>query len=180
MNHYILCTIDDNKIIAEEIAKLLIQHVWKLRELLTIMIFDKKSQFILLMWNTICKMLKIQIKLSIAFHSKIDEQNEIFNQKIKRYLRAYVNNQQNDWIYYYLWSSIHSTHQFSQLFKSFHFLSITNSNREWVSIFLHQRTTSSENECNVLEKEKLSSSWKKSESLSKTHKKESTQSSYTR
>jgi hypothetical protein len=42
-------------------------------------------------------MLKIKAKLFIAFHSKTNEQSEIFNQKMKRYLRVYVNHQQNDW-----------------------------------------------------------------------------------
>jgi hypothetical protein len=96
MHHYISCTTDDNETTAKEIAKLLIQHVWKLHKLFTIMIFDRESQFISLMWNTICKMFKIKTKLSIAFHSKIDEQSEIFNQEMKRYLRAYVNHQQDD------------------------------------------------------------------------------------
>jgi hypothetical protein len=41
-------------------------------------------------------MLKIKAKLFIAFHSKTNEQSEIFNQKMKRYLRAYVNHQQDD------------------------------------------------------------------------------------
>jgi hypothetical protein len=42
-------------------------------------------------------MLKIKTKLFIAFHSKTNEQSEIFNQKMKRYLRVYINHQQNDW-----------------------------------------------------------------------------------
>ncbi len=98
MHHYISCITDDNEITTEEIVKLLIQHVWKLHELFTIMIFDKDSQFISLMWNTIYKMLKIKTKLSVAFHSKIDEQSEISDQKMKWYLRAYVNHQQDDWV----------------------------------------------------------------------------------
>jgi hypothetical protein len=35
--------------------------------------------------------------LSIAFHSETDDQSEIVNQKIKRYLRTYCNYQQDDW-----------------------------------------------------------------------------------
>ncbi len=41
--------------------------------------------------------MKINVKLSIAFHLKIDEQSEIANQEMKRYLRSYCNYQQNDW-----------------------------------------------------------------------------------
>jgi hypothetical protein len=97
MHHYISCTTNENETTTEKTAKLLIQHVWKLHELLTTMIYDRDLQFISLVWNIICKMLKIKAKLFIAFHSKTNEQSEIFNQEMKRYLRAYVNHQQNDW-----------------------------------------------------------------------------------
>jgi hypothetical protein len=70
-----------------------------LHELLTMMISNRDSQFIFLIWDTICKMLKIKAKLFTAFHSKTNEQSEIFNQKMKRYLRVYVNHQQNDWLF---------------------------------------------------------------------------------
>jgi hypothetical protein len=97
MHHYISCTIDENEITIEKIVKLLIQHVWKLHELLITMISNRDFQFIFFVWNTICKMLKIKTKLFIAFHSETNEQSEIFNQKMKRYLRVYVNHQQDDW-----------------------------------------------------------------------------------
>jgi hypothetical protein len=98
MHHYISCITNENETTAKETAKLLIQHVWKLHELLITMISNRDSQFISLIWDTICKMLKIKAKLFIAFHSETNEQSEIFNQEMKRYLRAYVNHQQNDWV----------------------------------------------------------------------------------
>jgi hypothetical protein len=98
IHHYISCITDENETTTEKTAKLLIQHLWKLHELLITMISDRDFQFISLVWETICKMLKIKAKLFIAFHSETNEQSEIFNQKMKRYLRVYVNHQQNDWI----------------------------------------------------------------------------------
>jgi hypothetical protein len=56
-----------------------------------------RSQFIFLIWKKVCQMLKINIKLSTAFHSETNEQSEIANQEMKRYLRSYCNYQQNDW-----------------------------------------------------------------------------------
>jgi hypothetical protein len=97
MHHYISCTTNENETTIEKTVKLLIQHVWKLHELSTTMISDRDSQFVSLIWDTICRMLKIKAKLFIAFHSETNEQSEIFNQEMKRYLRAYVNHQQNDW-----------------------------------------------------------------------------------
>jgi hypothetical protein len=98
MHHYISCTIDENEITIEKTIKRFIQHVWKLHELLITMIFDRESQLISLVWDTICKMLRIKTKLFTAFHSQTNEQSEIFNQEMKRYLRVYVNHQQNDWV----------------------------------------------------------------------------------
>jgi hypothetical protein len=97
MHHYISCTTNENETTIEETIKLFIQHVWKLHELSITMISNKDSKFISLIWNTICRMLRIKTKLFTAFHSKTNEQSELFNQKMKRYLRAYVNHQQNDW-----------------------------------------------------------------------------------
>jgi hypothetical protein len=71
--------------------------VWKLHELSSIIVFDRESQFISNVWKILCQTLRINVKLSIAFHSKIDEQSEIANQEMKRYLRNYCNYQQDDW-----------------------------------------------------------------------------------
>ncbi len=97
MHHYVLCTIKKNETFAEKTIKLLINHVWKLHELLSIIISNRKSQFISFLWKTICQILKIDVKLSTAFRLEIDDQSEIVNQKMKRYLRNYCNYQQNDW-----------------------------------------------------------------------------------
>jgi hypothetical protein len=43
MHHYIFCTTNENETTTEKTAKLLIQHVWKLHELLITMIFDRDS-----------------------------------------------------------------------------------------------------------------------------------------
>jgi hypothetical protein len=98
MHHYIFCTTYENEIIVEETTKLFIQHVWKLHELSKTMISNKESHFISLIWNIVCKMLRIKTKLFITFHSKTNDQSEIFNQKMKKYLREYVNHQHNNWI----------------------------------------------------------------------------------
>ncbi len=46
MHHYIFCIINKNEITIEKVVKLLIQHVWKLHELLTTMISNRIFQFI--------------------------------------------------------------------------------------------------------------------------------------
>jgi hypothetical protein len=98
MHHYVLCTAEEDDTSAEETTKLLINNVWKLHELSSTIVLNRDSQFVSLVWKTICKALKINIKLSTAFHSETNDQSEIANQKIKRYLRVYCNYQQDDWI----------------------------------------------------------------------------------
>jgi hypothetical protein len=97
MHHYVSCIVEEDETSAKETVKLLINHVWKLHELSNTIVSNRESQFISLVWKTVCRMLKIDVKLSIAFHSETDDQSEIANQKMKRYLRSYCNYQQNDW-----------------------------------------------------------------------------------
>ncbi len=77
---------------------MLIDHIWKLHDLFTIIISDRDSQFVSLVWESLCKMFKIKTKLSTTFHLESDEQSERNNQEMKRYLRFYVNYQRNDWV----------------------------------------------------------------------------------
>jgi hypothetical protein len=97
MHHYISCITEEDETTVEKTARLLINNAWKLHELLNIIVSDRDSQFVSLVWRTICEILRIDVKLSIAFHSETDEQSEIANQKMKRYFRNYCNYQQNDW-----------------------------------------------------------------------------------
>jgi hypothetical protein len=60
-------------------------------------IFDRESQFISFVWESVCRVLKIDVKLSTTFYSETDDQSEIANQEMKRYLRNYCNYQQDDW-----------------------------------------------------------------------------------
>ncbi len=79
MHHYIFCITTKKKINAKKIARLLINHVWKLHELLSTIVLNWKSQFISFMWKSICQTFKINVKLSIAFYLKTDDQSEIAN-----------------------------------------------------------------------------------------------------
>jgi hypothetical protein len=97
MHHYVSCIAEEDETSAEETAKLLISHVWKLHELSNTIVSNRDPQFVSLVWKTVCEALKIDVKLSIAFHSETDDQSEIANQEMKRYLRSYCNYQQDDW-----------------------------------------------------------------------------------
>ncbi len=91
MHHYISCVTTEEETNVEEIIRLLIKHIWKLHELLSIIMFDQDSQFISLIWKKICEILRINLKLSTAFHFETNEHIEIANQEMKKYLRNYCN-----------------------------------------------------------------------------------------
>lgn len=50
------------------------------------------------MWKSLCDILKIKAKISIAFHAKTDGQSEIVNQEMKCHLCSYVNHFQDNWV----------------------------------------------------------------------------------
>jgi hypothetical protein len=97
IHHYISCTTTEEDINVEKIVRLLINHMWKLHKLSSTIISDWNSQFVSLIWKFICKILRIDVKFFTAFHFETNDQSEIVNQKMKRYLRNYCNYQQDDW-----------------------------------------------------------------------------------
>ena len=85
------------KIIVEELAKLLRNNVQKLHGLPESMILDRRLQFVAGLIRELNKMLGIKTKLSMAYHPQTDEQMERTNQELEQYLRMYVNHRQKNW-----------------------------------------------------------------------------------
>ena len=94
MRHFIPCngTCD-----AEEVARLYVQHVWKLHGLPTTVVSDRGPQFVSAFWKHLNKRLKIDALLSTAYHPETDGQTERMNAILEQYLRAYVSYLQDDW-----------------------------------------------------------------------------------
>ncbi len=62
-------------------------------------ISDKDFVFTSYFWTLLCYHLLIKWKLSIMFHSCINDQIEKQNQTLKTYLQVYCNDVQNDWVH---------------------------------------------------------------------------------
>ncbi len=71
--------------------------VFRTHELLRSIVFDRDSQFISIVWKSLCLRLNIKIKLFTDYHLQIDDQTERVNQNVKWYLRSYCSYMQNDW-----------------------------------------------------------------------------------
>ncbi len=81
----------------EEVINCFYAYVWKHHDLLKFFMSDQSTQFIFNIWKHICKMLKINVKLLMTYHSEIDDQIEKINAIMKHYLQVFVNYMQNNW-----------------------------------------------------------------------------------
>ncbi len=95
--HYISCIIDDEDITVEKTAEMLLQWVYQTHDLSNFIVFDQDSQFIFILWKSLCKWLNISLQLFIIYHSQIDDQSKRVNQNVERYLHFFCLYMQNDW-----------------------------------------------------------------------------------
>ena len=93
MIHYIPVTKTIN---AEYLAEILIREFVRIHGLLESIIIDRGFVFTSKYWSALCYALKIKGKLSIAFHSQIDDQTKRQNSIMKQYLRFYINFEQSN------------------------------------------------------------------------------------
>ncbi len=112
-HHYVFCHWRDNDISIEETVWIMLWNVYQLHDLLSSIILNRDSQFILIMWQSFCKWLKIKVNLSTVYHSEIDDQLKRVNQDVECELWIYCNYMQNDWA---KWLSIM---KFSDNFNTF-------------------------------------------------------------
>ncbi len=95
--HYISCFTDDERITAEKTAELMLQWIYRIHDLLDFIVSNRDSQFIFILWKSLCKRLDINLRLFTVYHSQIDDQSERVNQNVERYLWFFCSYMQNDW-----------------------------------------------------------------------------------
>ena len=82
---------------AEEAAQAFYANVWKYHGLPESLTSDRGTQFTSDVFKHLCQMLKIDARLSTAYHPETDGQTERFNAVMEHYLRAFCNYMQDDW-----------------------------------------------------------------------------------
>jgi len=80
MVYFIVTT---EKTLAKGLAKLFQDHIWKLHRLPESIVLDRGVQFAIGIIKKLNQLLKIQTKLSTAYHLQIDKQTERINQELK-------------------------------------------------------------------------------------------------
>ncbi len=117
--HYVLCHWEDDDISVKETVWIMLWNVYWLHDLSSSIVSNRDSQFISIIWQSLCKWLKITASLSTAYHSKINDQLKRANQDVERELRIYCNYMQRDWT---KWLSMI---EFSENFNIFSIISMT-------------------------------------------------------
>ncbi len=97
-HHYVLCHWKDNDISIEETVWIMLWNVYRLHDLFSSIVSNKDSQFISIMWQSLCKQLKIKVNLLTVYHSEINDQSKQANQDVECKLWIYCNYMQNDWV----------------------------------------------------------------------------------
>ena len=94
MVHFIPTT---ERILAEGLARLFRDNMWKLHGLPKSIILDRGPQFAAGLIRELNKMLGIESKMSTAFHPQTDGQTDRVNQELEQYLRMFIDHRQEQW-----------------------------------------------------------------------------------
>jgi len=94
MTHFVITT---EGTLAEGLARLLQDNVWKLHGLSESIVSDRRPQFVAELIKELNRILGIKTKLLTAFHPQTDGQTERMNQELEQYLRFFIKNRQKDW-----------------------------------------------------------------------------------
>jgi hypothetical protein len=101
INRYIKMTLYisvTKKITIVELTKIIFDHVMLKYDASKDVVSNREFVFTSAYWTNICYHLKIKRRLSIAFHSQIDDQTERQNQNLKHFLRVFCFEKQIEWI----------------------------------------------------------------------------------
>ena len=83
--------------LAEGLARLFRDNVWRLHELPESVVLDRGPQFAAELIKKLNRILGIKTKLSTTFHLQTDGQTEGMNQELEQYLQFFVDYKQKDW-----------------------------------------------------------------------------------
>ena len=114
----------------EELAQLFRDNVWKLHGLPESIISDRGPQFAAGLMRELNEILGIKSKLLMAFHPQTDGQTKRINQKLKQYLRMFIDHRQEQWPEWEQQSS-HIMIKYTQVLKCHLSRQITDKTQGW-------------------------------------------------
>ena len=111
VRHFVPC---NSTVDAKQLADLFLTHIFRLHGLPISIVSDRGPQIAARFWQHLCHCLRIEPRLSTAFHPETDGQTERMNAVMEQYLRAYVNYLQDDWIRYLALAEFATNNQVSE------------------------------------------------------------------
>jgi hypothetical protein len=94
MVHLVPCKLTST---AEDVARLFVQHVFRLHGLPQHIVSDRNPRFTANFMRELCRLLGVHQGLSTAFHPQTDGQTEIVNRRMEDILRHFVGPSQSGW-----------------------------------------------------------------------------------
>ena len=95
MMHFVATT---EGTLAEGLARLFRNNIWKLHGLPESIVLDREPQFAVEMTKKLNRILEIKMRLSMSYHTQTDGQTERMNQELEQYLRFFIDHRQKDWL----------------------------------------------------------------------------------
>jgi len=83
---------------AADLVVIFAREVWRFHGTPTDIVSDRDSQFTSEVWKEFLAVLKTRPRMSTAFHPQTDGQTECINQMIEVYLRAFTDQEQDNWV----------------------------------------------------------------------------------
>ncbi|GJW51736.1 retrotransposon-related protein [Tanacetum coccineum] len=83
---------------ASDVAKLFLNNIYKLHGLPKVIVSDRDKVFISHFWQSLFKVLKVQLHLSTAYHPQTDGQTEVVNRSLGCYLRCMTGEKPKEWV----------------------------------------------------------------------------------
>ncbi|GMF36236.1 unnamed protein product [Phytophthora fragariaefolia] len=85
------------KVTAEGVARLFIDHIWKLHGMPTNVVSDRGRKFVSAFWQYVFKSIGTKLSMTVAHRAQGYGQTERMNRTLEEYLRCFVGPLQDDW-----------------------------------------------------------------------------------
>ena len=97
-----------------EVARLFFDNIWRLHGAPRKIVTDRDSRFTTAFWNTLNRLMGVQVNMTTAYNPRGDGQSENTNRTVESILRKFVNHRQTNWdtklsaVEYAINDSVHS------------------------------------------------------------------------
>uniref|UniRef100_A0A803KCJ5 Integrase catalytic domain-containing protein n=1 Tax=Xenopus tropicalis TaxID=8364 RepID=A0A803KCJ5_XENTR len=82
---------------ASALAKIYVKEIFRLHGFPSSIVSDRGVQFVSRFWRAFCKLLKVKLNFSSAYHPQSNGQTERTNQSLEQFLRCFISSNQDNW-----------------------------------------------------------------------------------